>query len=393
MADTTLYQQFKITGFLTDLTDNTDYNLDKMISSVAIKKDFNIDIMPLFVLYLKVNYDLREIIRKHNINISLNIEEFNIDEDIDDISVYEPVTINSTFSGVLKIFDKNIQEIDVKQDEMTDNDINGQNYNITLTGIPEKIYNQNSKIINAVYKQSTIAEIIIDILDTEYNKVYIDRPDNNDREETLLIPPLNISNAINYLNQNYGIYNTSYRLFFDFEKIYVVKMFNNKSDIHKLIVNVKSQNSTSDSSIYNHVILNDDGNLIKTVPVHPVLVSNKDVISNFKGGNAIIGSYGEDYDLITRSYRHNPNESKVRYYWNPGRDIRFEDIHNTTPSVYSTIVLENISPNYFDIRTKVEFNSDKTEISGSFDIQSVRQVFGTSDYKTYSGTTLISLAK
>lgn len=396
MADKKLNQQFKITGTLSDLYDSTDIDISNMISSVAVKKDFNTDIMPLFVVYLKTDYDLHERIRKHEVQLALNIEEFDVEEDIDDLVMYEPASSVITFSGMLKIFDKNIQELDIKQDN--DNpEVNQvestQFYNITLSCIPEKIYNQNSKIINAVYGNATLTEIVVDILDTEQNKVYIDRSDNTNREETLLIPPLNVSNAIQYLHQNYGLYNSSYKLFFDFERIYLIKTFNDKADAHKLIVNVVSQNEISDSSIYNNIILNDDGNLVKTLPTHPIIVSHEDVTSNLLGGNAIIGSYGEDYELITRSYNNDPNETKVRYYWNPGRSERFETMHNTVPKQYSTIVLENVSPNYIDILTKVEINSAKTEINGSFDIQSIRQVFGTSDYKLYSGTTLISIAK
>ena len=36
-----------------------------------------------------------------------------------------------------------------------------------------------------------------------------------DREECLFIPPLNVSKAIEYLQTNYGIYDSHYNLFFD----------------------------------------------------------------------------------------------------------------------------------------------------------------------------------
>ena len=116
MADKKLNQQFKITGTLSDLYDSTDIDISNMISSVAVKKDFNTDIMPLFVVYLKTDYDLHERIRKHEVQLALNIEEFDVEEDIDDLVMYEPASAVITFSGMLKIFDKNIQELDIKQD-------------------------------------------------------------------------------------------------------------------------------------------------------------------------------------------------------------------------------------------------------------------------------------
>ena len=394
MATKSINQEFLISGYLEDLTGNQLINLEDSIVSIAIKKDFMTDIMPLFVVNLKVDYATREILRTNDFRIALTIDEFDSTAEMGEENNIDYIPSDNTLNTILKIFDKNIQPIDLKEDPDNDENATSQKFELSFACIPEQIYNRNSKVINDVYKNASNNEILIDILNTENTKLYIDPSDNTDRENTLFIPPLNISKAIEYLQQNYGLYNSAYNLFFDLNTTYLIKKYNNEYIQNKLILNILSQNDLSSSTIYTDIEYDDEtGNVTKILKTAPVFTTSADVMSNILGGNAIIGSYGENYELITRRYEYNSDESKVRYYWNPSRSYLFEESQNKIPRIFTTIPLNNISPNFFSILTKVEIESENQDIAGIYNIESIRCVFGTSNYKNYQCTTMLSLSK
>ena len=215
MATKSINQEFLISGYLEDLTGNQLINLEDSIVSIAIKKDFMTDIMPLFVVNLKVDYATREILRTNDFRIALTIDEFDSTAEMGEENNIDYIPSDNTLNTILKIFDKNIQPIDLKEDPDNDENVTSQKFELSFACIPEQIYNSNSKVINDVYKNASNNEILIDILNTENTQLYIDPSDNTDRENTLFIPPLNISKAIEYLQQNYGLYNSAYNLFFD----------------------------------------------------------------------------------------------------------------------------------------------------------------------------------
>ena len=200
MAWSKLHQGFLLTGYIEDQTNNREISLDKMIASVAVKKDFFDNIFPLYIVNLQCDYETREILRTSKTTISIECDEYQIDGEVTEEVQEEPAITNKAFSVRLKIFDPNLQEIDIKHvddelDDRTDSNVN-QTYLVPLTCIPENVYNQNNEIINSVYYKASMNEILVDILYDSNRLLYLDPSDNVDREETLLIPQMNKSNAI-----------------------------------------------------------------------------------------------------------------------------------------------------------------------------------------------------
>ena len=347
MAIVNLNQQFLISGYIEDLTDNTSIPLNDNILSVAVKKDFSTDVMPLFVVNIKVDYATREILRLHDFRLAITVEEFDIKEDLSEDDYQDNIPTGTTFSTILKIFDKNIQPIDIKQDSENEEDyLTAQKFDLSFTCIPEDIYNRNSRIINSVYQNASNNEIIIDILSDDNIKLYIDPSNNTDREERLFIPPLNVSKAIEYLQIHYGIYDSHYNLFFDLDTTYLKKKYNDNSYIGNMLnINILSQNEISDSlGYYNMEYDNETGNLRKVLKTTPIFTEQTDVMSNLLGGHVFIGSYGENYELITRSYEDNQNDSKIRYFWNPSRNSLFETTQEKIPNIFINIPFYQLIP-------------------------------------------------
>ena len=387
--------QFIVSGYIFDKTNNAEISLDKMIQRISVKKDFNINIFPMFVVDLQVNYDIREILRKNNINLVLNVYEYNMADEIDDSANFNPVATSQSFSTTLKIFDKNIRSLDMKKDKDNENnEMTSQLFNIQLSGIPENLYNKNNTIINTVYNKASNNEILIDLLASDNTNLYFDPSDNSDRLETLLIPPLSLSNAIAYLQNNYGLYDSNYKLFFDTNATYLLKEFNaDRLSKNKLSINVISQNSISDSSIYEELDVDENENLQKIVKEDPIIITNYDVASNILGGNAIYGSYDANFNLVTRQYTHDKNETKIRYFWNDNDKDIFEKMHQNIQYRVGSLVLENISPRLFSLLTQIEIDSPNDNIRGSYNIQSLRFSISTGNFKNYSSQIVLTFSK
>ena len=319
--------------------------------------------------------------RTSKTTISIECDEYQIDGEVTEEVQEEPAITNKAFSVRLKIFDPNLQEIDIKHaddelDDRTDSNVN-QTYLVPLTCIPENVYNQNNEIINSVYYKASMNEILVDILYDSNRLLYLDPSDNVDREETLLIPQMNKSNAISYLQSSYGIYEDQYSLFFDDDATYLIKQFNkNYYTSNKLSLVVVSQNDLSASGIYENIEIDEDNNLKKTTKNNPNIVRVDDVASNIIGGKVIFGTYGSAYELVTRDYTYDDDESKIRYRWNGFKKDIFEKSVMYVPTKTGTVVLENISPRLITLKTKVEVQSSDAELAGSYYIQSMRYIFG-----------------
>ena len=398
MAWSKLHQGFLLTGYIEDQTNNREISLDKMIASVAVKKDFFDNIFPLYIVNLQCDYETREILRTSKTTISIECDEYQIDGEVTEEVQEEPAITNKAFSVRLKIFDPNLQEIDIKHaddelDDRTDSNVN-QTYLVPLTCIPENVYNQNNEIINSVYYKASMNEILVDILYDSNRLLYLDPSDNVDREETLLIPQMNKSNAISYLQSSYGIYEDQYSLFFDDDATYLIKQFNkNYYTSNKLSLVVVSQNDLSASGIYENIEIDEDNNLKKTTKNNPNIVRVDDVASNIIGGKVIFGTYGSAYELVTRDYTYDDNESKIRYRWNGFKKDIFEKSAMYFPTKTGTVVLENISPRLITLKTKVEVQSSDAELAGSYYIQSMRYIFGSTNKKNFNCSIVLTIAK
>ena len=100
----------------------------------------------------------------------------------------------------------------------------------------------------------------------ESGKIFIDPSDNKDREESLLVPPLNIITAIKYLHEYFGIYNSKLGLFFDYNGTYCFKHFNemrNYTNSFEIIVDDVAD--IDDDIKYTSVHVDEQGLKLKTL--------------------------------------------------------------------------------------------------------------------------------
>ena len=395
MAYKKVNHQFFITGAIQDITTSTDYSLNGMIQSVAIKKDYSTDIMPLFVLKLLVPTEIREVIRKDDVKISIKIDQFSARDSLEDDDNADPVIEDNLLNTMLRLYDKNIREINIKEEDDPESDeaLKNQKYEIVLPCIPDLLVSYNDDIVNTVYNNANMDEILIDVL-AKYNMLYLDPSDNREREECIFIPPLNISKAIEYLDENYGIYDTEASLFFDTYKTYMYKKYGDSNGYYenKIDIQVLNVNEVSSATSYHDTQVDDEDNIKLVMNKSPEYLSIKDVKNNMLGGNAVFGSYGSEYEPVLRSYELS-DEKKIRYYWNENRTKLAETNMINAPAVQSAITINNLNPKVISPKTQILINSENSDVKGIYNITSCRVIFTTSDMKVFKNKILVTFVK
>lgn len=202
---------------LTYMKDDIEINLDyKNILTMAI--DYNYEKKNMPTLLIRVGIDksiIDHMISNKNNTIILSITKF---KESNGIHIRKPV-IKSEFFYFL---DNNMSFTDDIDYGNKENKENKDIYKIISLGLIQKdIVLNNKTLINTVYKDTHLLDIICDVF-KEKNLV-IEPFVNNDDVKCLIVPPIEtVSKFLTYLDDRYTFYNTPYRFFYDFNKTYLL---------------------------------------------------------------------------------------------------------------------------------------------------------------------------
>ena len=202
---------------LTYMKDDIEINLNyKNILTMAI--DYNYEKKNMPTLLIRVGIDksiIDHMISNKNNTIILSITKF---KESNGIHIRKPV-IKSEFFYFL---DNNMSFTDDIDYGNKENKENKDIYKIISLGLIQKdIVLNNKTLINTVYKDTHLLDIICDVF-KEKNLV-IEPFVNNDDVKCLIVPPMEtVSKFLTYLDDRYTFYNTPYRFFYDFNKTYLL---------------------------------------------------------------------------------------------------------------------------------------------------------------------------
>ena len=202
---------------LTYMMDNIEINLDyKNILTMAIDYDYEKKNMPTLLIRVGIDKSIIDhmIANKDN-TIILSITKF---KESNGIHIRKPV-IKSEFFYFL---DNNMSFTDDIDYGNKENKENKDIYKIISLGLIQKdIVLNNKTLINTVYKDTHLLDIICDVF-KEKNLV-VEPFVNNDDIKSLIVPPMEtVSKFLMYLDDRYTFYNTPYRFFYDFNKTYLL---------------------------------------------------------------------------------------------------------------------------------------------------------------------------
>lgn len=204
------------------------------IHSMTIDYDYDNKNMPIIIMQVAVDKDLLDHMIKNSTTntITLTIKKYikdanpKIEENYikDEFIYFLPNDLN--YNKDLDYHSSNAEREDI--------------YRIINIGLmPQKIINNNKKVINGILNGVSMTSILVSYLSDR--KLLLEPPLR--KSVSLIVPPLStVTSFIKHINNNYNIYSTSYRLFYDFDKTYMLS--------------TNSTNIQAKSDLMNTVIIN-----------------------------------------------------------------------------------------------------------------------------------------
>ena len=368
-------ERFKIEGTVLDATNGESYDISEHIDNVNIKKDYLMTSFPLVVINMTTTQYLRDIMRDNDISIRIKISKFDdIDTEIEQDSEFL-VTTGIVLDTVIKPYKKPYTVTKSVSESEDESDMEGRGsaivYPYQLTGISEDLVQKNRTVINEIYSNSKVEDVIANILSTvEPASIFIDSPDNILREETIIIPPLNVIPALKFIQNVYGVYNSGLGIFFDFNSTTLFKPFNpNRELLNSVELFSSTTSNTTNTSELDAVQIDENNNVRVYTQVPPPFVSQQELIMDSLGQTTVVNSYDYNYDIVKRIYNNSTTNNKTRYFWNQFQNKIFEESHinqslNSRSSILVT--LKNIDPSYFNLNTLYRVSSDVDYVTGEY---------------------------
>jgi len=128
-------------------------------------------------------------------------------------------------------FDMNVIDQVRNTENSEDND-----YQIIIDLIPQEQLDINKNTINGILKNVNMKDVALYCIGKSVSskKLLFNEPDNMKTYEQVILPGLNLSSTLQYLQNVYGIYDAGLKLFFDFNNYYCIsKDITNKKIITK----------------------------------------------------------------------------------------------------------------------------------------------------------------
>jgi hypothetical protein len=400
--------RFIVKAYLLDSNGDQSMDLSGYVTSVNVKKDFIANCLPLYVLNLRIEKSLRDTIRDLKSDISLGVYSYAIDPTVsnDETSPTSNAMEDTIVETILTPYDKalttNVQSQDSDDDaDSTESSSKTQNIKVDyeLDCIPKDLLAINNSVINEVYENASMNDIAVSILSgviPSGNSLVMQPSDNIDREESLIIPPMNVVPAMRFLQNQYGFYNNSMSVFFDTGKTYLFDPMANSDTVHARMFEIitKKASEVTDENLFSNIQVDKDTENTRIYRKNdPAVGTVTDVFMDSVGQTSIISSYDDDLNGIRREYDNNTDNGKVRYIWNNLQKDIFEKslIHNSTKA--TRISLASINPNYFTPDTSVLITASLDSISGYYTISEESYSISTTDFKTYTISIVLSMSK
>lgn len=373
------------------LDNGEDIDLSKNVKELRVKKSYTTQSLPLYQIHLLLdevqykqmsNNDADIHIRSYNITSEENSE----DEVLGDMSI----------DTVIRSYSKNYMDVYIRKED-NDEDSSINNLPFIIVGTPERLLDINSKVLNAIYHDASLTDVLVNILsDINIDNKTIDVLSNEKIYRNIVIPPSSLIPAIKGLNNMYGLYDSSIGVFLDTENVYVFKIGNHDRN-HRNILTYNVIDNYDDNKDTATLRIDEENN-IEMSGMQLEYSDDYKVIDHSTGSNTVFHSYDFNYNTFKRYTNKDIDDIKFRYFWNSAGDEIFEkQIINSLElnKGVTSLRISNIDPKLLDINTLVNIKGNGTaEYSyGSYHINELISVFSTKDYNTYISTTILSLGR
>jgi hypothetical protein len=399
----TRIEKFLVEATILDVPGSDSVDISKYITDINVRKSFASSSFPLVVVNFMTTEQYRDIMQNNDVSIRLKVSKYT-DIDSESAEGDSAVSVEDVvFDTVVRSYNKPFASTMTRKEEGGEGDTSQvettQLFPYQIVGIPQELIEKNATVINEVYQDARMDDILVNILSrVEGGRVFVDPSDNVDRIQSLIIPPMNVVPAIKYLQEVYGVYDAGLSLFFDFDGAYLTRLFSAQREYGNSleIITVAPSDNDADSR-YTSNQIDEDGNVRLRLNVPPPFVSNEKINIDSVCKTTVFNSYEFNFNPVKRVYEQDSQTSKTRYFWN-GYQNRISERSYVNETLRASnaimVTMKNISPSYFRQDTLYRVESDKGYVSGEYNLLELSfSIFTRGDYRTYESMLSLKLSR
>jgi len=223
MAENKL-NSYKFKPIMKAIIDGIENEIDvsSSIKTIAIQSDYQGRIIPIMKVTFVLDSQTINLFKEneHKLKFKLNINRY----EEDDLKDSESYTFYDNYIKdlLLKPFNLNISKIPNSENDTGHEFVSNNELQVTLFSLFH--LNYNKKVYNKVFRNCQMKDVLLYFLDQNKDgkKLLLMQPDNGKIYEQIMIPPNSLTDTFYYLNQKYGIFKSGMKMFFDYNKHYMI---------------------------------------------------------------------------------------------------------------------------------------------------------------------------
>lgn len=209
------------------------------IKSLMIDYDYDNKNMPVMLIKISIDKNIIDDMIEHcnDKEVILNVYKF----DNSSTTKLKEVYISDSFMYFMSKETNDNKVLDYSDFTEDSEDIFKT---ITIGLVKKELLTNNKRIINEVFHNTSLVNILVKNM--QHMKLLIEPLHNNKYIDSIIIPPTNsITNYIKYIDNIHSLYDTKYRLFYDFDMTYLLSssgniVKSNKDHIYTFIININN---------------------------------------------------------------------------------------------------------------------------------------------------------
>lgn len=391
---------FLITGNILDDAGNS-YDISGGILDVMFLKSYIENVFPLITIDFRTTEDMRNIMRDRNVSVYLRISYYNVDDvsTVSEEDSNEVVEAGLVFEGNIRIYDKpyptTAAKIETETEDAETQRTAAPFVYYRMSGIPENLIKKNETNMNAIYKNCEIIDAAIQMftkVDLE-GKFLIEETTNKEIEKFILVPPVSLAPAIQYIDEKYyHMYQHPANLFFDMDTTYLYDPISNNSPTTNIVeCNIISADATGSVDDIYRPKLDSDGNIKLTYKNLPYYNYTLPITTHSVGSHAIFYYYDDNFNLITRTEDESKSYEKIRYLW---EKLTVKSYELLKQGEHISLSLNSINPNLINPLTNFRIiSSEYPKPEGDYRILTNSFSFSSTDLKHYKSKMVLGLVK
>lgn len=336
------------------------------IRNVFIEKDYDSDYLPVFMVSIAISESLYKKIRKNQeystFNIILKSGKVDGENNISKLKNCLSGTFDILGTDDTPLVNEKEIEADKKYydggESMADV---GTEYTFVL--VQRSTMKKTRKIINKVITSANMTDTVSYLLTTAgVSNVLMSRMDNGSSYSEIILLPIPLTSQLSYLDSVFGFYKEGSQIFFDFDRMYLLRNSHKctayeKNEIKKVSICVYNT-SSGKNAVKGSYIDNDEkvGYLHCGVGSFTVSSESKATDTYMSPNSLIINQNGKIENATTNASGSSNviNTSTHNKYYKTETEMRTRELENIITATCTNIDITLLKPNrYFNVRSNV----------------------------------------